>query len=153
MRRFSDLELLLIDGFELNANSWDDGRIPITANQLIEWAVKNGKSELIPNAESAKSILDQLKAKLIEPENPESKEGLAIWLINRNFSERDLRSISGKDILKFLQGWKYANCFGADTITDAYCYMAKVIDLKNGFYVPDPQNNLISYIRSGSSKR
>lgn len=142
MKILNELEVAVVDHFNLTANYFSMGELDGQRDQHIEnhavylYCQEIGHTE-IDNDAKADTLMRTIESKVCCEEDSISLESTAAWILSHYLTAEQLRAMSDKDIEYYLRNWKYWFGFRKCDGWGEY-YRQLALEVLDGSMVLDP---------------
>lgn len=153
MKKFTDLELAIIDGLHITPQSFADDKAP-ESSEIVEWCKQNGLGSSVPAEEAVAEIMDGIHRKMWEDFESDviSLEDTATWVLSHYFTIKQLEEMKPEEAEEYLRNWKYyqgyRKCEGWGNV-----YISNAIAYLSGEMILDETDDEYFYINNYSSQR
>lgn len=146
MKRFTDTELALIKHYNLTPENIVEKMNSLNYAEVATWCMHNGFTESYDKI-STGCVLEAIHNKFWANDGFDSIsiEDVAAWVLTTYLTETEVMVMSGEEIIKYLQDWKYFFGFRKHE-GRGELYRQLAFQVWDGDLVQDPNNDEIWYI-------
>jgi len=151
MKKFTDLELAIIDGLHITPQSFDENKVP-ESSEVAEWCMQNGFGTSVHDKLGAEEALEGIRKKMWDDFESDciSLEDTATWVLSHYFTLHQLENMKAEEAEEFLRNWKYffgyRKCDGWGNV-----YISDAISVLTGDMILDETDEEYCYIDKYSS--
>ena len=145
MKRLTDMEIAIVDHFNLTPNKMAEGDWPILTD-VVQFCIHEGYGGLVWDKMSAHAILLEIEKKWLTTEDDSiALEDIATWVLSHYFSRDQLINMTGEAAERYLKEWKYffgfRKCDGMGEV-----YISDAIRVLDGIEVQVDDSDEYQYI-------